>query len=147
MDEYRKRILVDGRWCGPHGIGRFASEVIGRLHDVSVITDGIPVLHPMDPMWLSARIRREQPAVYFTPGFNPPLSCKVPFVFMIYDLIHLHVPEEVAWSKICYYNLHVKRAAHRAFKILTVSEYSRKMILDWAKLQPESVEVVGVGVG
>src|SRR5712691_10842360 len=88
------KILVDGRWLGPHGIGRFASEVISRLPDVSVLQGGLSVLHPLEPMWLSAKILRERPAVYFTPGFNPPLCSHSPFVFMIYDLIHLHVPEE-----------------------------------------------------
>ena len=146
-DNNRDKILVDGRWCGPHGIGRFASEVISRLSDVRVMRDGHPLLHPMEPMWLSARIRRERAAVYFTPGFNPPISCRIPYIFMIYDLIHLKVAEETGWSKSCYYNLHLRRAARKAFRILTVSEYSRQMILDWARLPPESVEVVGIGVG
>jgi glycosyltransferase involved in cell wall biosynthesis len=147
MYEDGKTILVDGRWRGPHGIGRFSSEVIGRLPDVSVLQGGTPVLHPFEQIWLSARLLQERPAVYFTPGFNPPLSCRVPFIFMICDLIHLHVAEERAWSKTCYYNVHLKRAARQAFKVLTLSEYSRKMILDWAKLPPERVMVVGCGVG
>ena len=147
IGEGRTKILVDGRWHGPHGIGRFATEVIRRLPEVSVLQGGTPVLHPFEPMWLSARILRERPSVYFTPGFNPPLSCDIPFVFMIYDLIHLHVPEETGWSKAFYYNLYLKRAARRAFKVLTVSEYSRKTILDWTKLPPERVMVVGAGVG
>lgn len=137
--------LVDKRWVGPHGIGRFAREVAARLDHAESLS-GLPLLHPLEPFWISVRIWRRSPRVYFSPGFNPPLFSSVPFVFTLHDLIHLEVPEEASLPKRAYYRLLVKPAARRAFRVLTVSEYSRQRILDWAGLAPEQVIVVGNGV-
>jgi len=141
------RILADTRWLGPHGIGRFAKEVLARLPDwTSVDVRGKP-LSMLDPWRLARAIRRAQADVYFSPGFNPPLGRPAPFVFTIHDLIHLTCPGEVGPTKRIYYELVVKPAALRAFKVLTVSGYSRQQIIEWAHVPEDHVVVVGNAVG
>lgn len=142
-----RRVVADTRWIGPHGIGRFAREVISRLPGATTISGSLPLLHPLEPIWLSWVLARLRPRAYFSPGFNPPLRSPVPLVFTIHDLIHLRFPEETSVNKRVYYSLVVRPAAGRAYRVLTVSEFSKQEILEWAGLPEEKVLVVGNGVG
>jgi len=141
------RVLFDGRWIGPHGIGRFASEILSRLPGAKTLSGPRSLfLSPLDPVWVSWQIAKERPGVYLTPGFNPPAYSKVPFVVTIHDLIHLKVPEERGAMRRLYYEALVKPALSRAFCVLTVSEFSRREILEWSKLAPFRVRVAQNGV-
>ncbi len=139
-------ILVDTRWCGVHGIGRFATEVVSRLQNVRRMNAVVPLLHPLDPIITMWQISLVKPDVFFSPGFNPPIYSRYPCVFTIHDLIHLKINEESSVTKRAYYELVVKKAAKRAAKVLTVSEFSKSEIVTWARIPEENVVVVGNGV-
>jgi glycosyltransferase involved in cell wall biosynthesis len=139
-------IHYDPRWSGPHGIGRFADEVVARLPDTRPLAIGARRLSLLDPLATTRAVARLDSGVYFTPGFNPPLRAPVPFVFCIHDLIHLRFPAESTAVRRAYYRLVVAPAARRAASILTVSEFSRREILEWTGLPGERVVVVGNGV-
>jgi glycosyltransferase involved in cell wall biosynthesis len=139
--------LVDGRWFGPTGIGRFAREVVARLPGVDLLEGGLRRLHPVEPLWLSGVLACRRPSAYLSPGFNPPRWSPVPFAFTIHDLIHVRFPAEATALRRAYYDLVVRPAAHRARCVLTVSEHSRRDILEWSGLAEERVVVVGCGVG
>lgn len=139
-------IHYDPRWSGPHGIGRFADEVIARLPEARPLDPGVRTLSLLDPLATTLAVRALRAGVYFTPGFNPPLRSPVPFVFCIHDLIHLRFPAESTPLRRAYYRLVVGPAARRAARILTVSEFSRREILDWTGLAGDRVTVVGNGV-
>jgi len=141
------RALVDGRWFGPTGIGRFAGEVVARLHGIDLLEGGLRRLHPLEPLWLSGVLAHRRPSAYLSPGFNPPRWSPVPFAFTIHDLIHLRFPAEATARRRAYYELVVRPAAHRARCVITVSEHSRRDILEWSGLPEERVVVVGCGVG
>jgi len=139
-------ILFDTRWIGNHGIGRFAAELFRRLPGVEPLPAGPRKLSPTDPIWLTRTITRLHPDLYFSPGFNPPLRSSVPFVFTIHDLIHLKVAAERNLVKQVYYELVVKRATHRAARVVTISEFSRRRITEWAGIPEGQASVIGVGV-
>lgn len=141
------RILVDGRWRGLHGIGRFAQEVVSRFPSSHAELGGLPLLHPLEPAWLSVALAKRRPDVYFTPGFNPPLRSPVPVVFTIHDLIHLRVPGEIRAATVAYYRFVVRPAARRAYRVLTVSQFCKEEIVEWAGLPSDRVTVVRNGVG
>ncbi len=140
--------LVDTRWIGSHGIGRFASEVIKRLDDVHALKDMLSPVNPLDSVWGGWKIGqvKPQPEVYFSPGYTPPLWCSVPFVFVIHDLNHIDRPESYSALKCVYYNYVMRPACHRSFRVLTVSEFSRKRIIEWSGVPKEKVINVGNGV-
>ena len=92
-------LLTDDRWIGPHGIGRFASELRTRLPALRPLPTFWPLLHPLEPVLLAGVLYTLRPLVYFSPGFNPPVRSPRPFVFTIHDLIHLHVPAEASRAK------------------------------------------------
>ncbi len=144
----QNRILVDGRWSGTHGIGRFSNEILSRLKNIDILNSGPKPLALKNLVWLPyhLRKRKNQYQVFFTPGFNPVMSSSMRFIFTIHDLIHLHVPNSARLAKKIFYECIMKPAAQRAYKILTNSEYSKQSILEWANISAEKVIVVGVGV-
>ena len=140
-------VAADFRWIGPHGIGRFAREVLARTPHVTPFPNSLPLMHTFEAVWLSVLLLSMRPRVYFSPGFNPPLWSPIPFVFTIHDLIHLRFPDETNTRKSAYYRFVVRPATVRAYRVLTVSEFSKRVILEWANLPEEKVVVVGNGVG
>lgn len=146
QDTQKTRIIVDASWTGSHGIGRFSAEVVSRLGDVEKINIGKNPLCLMNFLTLPLKLRAKKNGVFFTPGFNPPIYSPIPFVFVLHDLTHIKVPKSIGFLKKLYYKTVVKFAAKKAFKILTVSEFSKKDILNWLSIPQEKVVVVKNGV-
>jgi len=139
-------IYADQRWIGDHGIGRFARNVLAQL-------DYCPVplaSHPAAPLdaWRLARalggLTRND--LFFSPGYNTPLYCASPFVFTICDLSHIYCPENSNPMIRLYYATIAKRAAHRAQRILTISEFTRMQIVEWSGVPREKIFNVACGV-
>jgi glycosyltransferase involved in cell wall biosynthesis len=139
-------IFFDPRWRGRHGIGRFAAELQSRLPHVQALQIIGPKLSPIDPIAISLALRGKRKGCYFSPGFNPPLTSPIPVAFTIHDLIHLRVREESTPIRRLYYAAVVRPATHRAARILTVSQHSKRDIVEWSGITEEQVIVVGNGV-
>jgi glycosyltransferase involved in cell wall biosynthesis len=138
--------IFDTRWKGAHGIGRFASELFERLGDFRPIElNGRPSA-PLDPWRLSGYLWTRKPALFFSPGYNPPAGSGCPFGFTVHDLNHLYVEENSSALKRLYYSLVVRPAIHRAGVVLTVSEFSRQQICDWAGVSEDRVVNVSHGI-
>jgi glycosyltransferase involved in cell wall biosynthesis len=139
-------IYADQRWIGNHGIGRFARHVLAGL-------DYFPVRltsHPAAPFdaWRLARAldKLTRDDLFFSPGYNTPLYCRSRFVFTIHDLSHIFCPENTNLAIKLYYATIMKRACDRATKIGTVSEFTRRQIMEWSGVSAEKVVNVGCGV-
>ena len=139
-------IVVDSRWTTGDGIGRFSREILRRLPPCERLHSPLRPLNPLDCLYLSLELGWHDNRCLFSPGFNAPLFSRRPYVFTIHDLIHLECPEEGSFSKALYYHFVVKRAARRAYRVLTVSEYSKRKIVAWTGLPAERVVVVYNGV-
>lgn len=139
-------IYFDNRWNGSHGIGRFSMELQNRLPGVVPLRIIGAKLSPFDPLASSWALAGRDEGSFLSPGFNPPLASPIPFAFTIHDLVHLRVAQESSTLRRLYYRTVVRPAARKAWRILTVSEYSRADILEWTGLPPEKVQVVGNGV-
>ncbi|HEY0825756.1 MAG TPA: glycosyltransferase family 1 protein [Ramlibacter sp.] len=139
-------VYFDPRWSGNHGIGRFSAELQARLPGVVPLRIAGPKLSLYDPLASSLALAGLRQGCFLSPGFNPPLRSPIPFAFTIHDLVHLRVPAESSALRRLYYASIVRPATRRAWRVLTVSEHSRRDILEWAGLPPEAVHVVGNGV-
>lgn len=139
-------VLFDARWIGAHGIGRFADELAQRVpHEVLPLAGG--PAQAVDPLRLSLALKGRRHELFLSPGFNAPLWSPIPFVFTVHDLNHIDRPENSSMAKRLFYATVLRRACRRAAAVLTVSEYSRRRILDWAGLSEDRVVSVGNGVG
>jgi glycosyltransferase involved in cell wall biosynthesis len=139
-----RNVVVDERWGGEHGIGRFATEVVARLNlpwrplgGSGSPTSVLDVLNPR-------RARLKPSRVVYSPGFNAGVTLARQ-VLTIHDLIHLQIPSEKSVAKTFYYNLVVKHAIKRAGVVMTVSTTSARAIADW--LAAPGVQIVVVGCG
>lgn len=147
---HRTMTLADARWCGPHGIGRYAEEVLARLKKSGARVlelRGPPPLHPLEPLWLSWKVAHLRPDVYYSPSFDPPLWSAAPVVFTIHDLIHLSNHADYGWRQRVYYERVVRPAVRRAAAVMTVSEFSKGEILKWSGVPESKLVVTGAGVG
>jgi glycosyltransferase involved in cell wall biosynthesis len=139
-------IYADHRRIGDHGIGRFAREVLAGLdyRPVPLKTDPDS---PLDPLRLAQFLRPLKAGdIFFSPGYNPPLHCPVPFLFTLHDLNHLDRVENSSPLKRLYYSAIVKPACYKADFVVTVSEFSRGRIIEWSGISPDKVRNVGNGV-
>jgi glycosyltransferase involved in cell wall biosynthesis len=140
-------ILYDSRWIGNHGIGRFAGELQKQVPYLVPFQAERHPWHPLDPLLLGAALRRTRPQLFFSPGYNPPIGWSGSFIFTLHDLNHLCVRDNSSVLKRAYYRYVIKPACHRATFVLTVSEYSRREIAAWAKVDEAKIVNVGNGIG
>lgn len=139
-------IYADQRWIGEHGIGRFARHVLSTLDYRPIKLNGHPAA-PFDAWRLTRALRGlSNTDLFFSPGYNTPLTCPAPFIFTIHDLSHIHCPENSSPLIRLYYSTILKRNCHCAAAILTVSDFTRAQIVEWAGVPPEKVANVGCGV-
>lgn len=133
------RLLVDDRWCGATGIGRFAKEIIQRVpsgNTVEKLSKTWAIKNPITPLLLGLEINRKTPDLFWSPGFIPPMYSKFPYIVTVHDLIHLKYGSKL---QVIYYNKVILPLLKKATFVLTVSEYSRHEILDWSGLPAEKV--------
>jgi glycosyltransferase involved in cell wall biosynthesis len=138
-----RRVFVDDRYRGQHGIGRYAHEVLGRL--------GLP----WSPLGLAGRVssptdvatmlpRTVRDGIVYSPGFGALLAAPRQLLTVM-DFIHL----ESEWPRRAinrvYYNAAVRRQVRRCGAVVTISETSAIAIRHW--LGDDSVAVVNAGVG
>jgi glycosyltransferase involved in cell wall biosynthesis len=70
------------------------------------------------------------------------LKTDLKVVQVIHDLNFVHYPNWLPWANHTYYNHYFPRWARRANRIATVSEYSKKDIVEQYKIQESKVDVV-----
>jgi glycosyltransferase involved in cell wall biosynthesis len=139
--------FFDTRWCGLHGIGRFASELSKRLPHEGYCPPGRP-MSPLDPLrsHFAAKALSIENNWILSPGYNAPLFSPMPYVMTIHDLNHIDREENSSYAKRFYYRHVLKVLCEAAVGILTVSEYSRNRIVDYFTIPREKVFSVGNGV-
>lgn len=139
-------IAYDSRWNGQHGIGRFATEVSSRLKFSHYLTSNHSPTQLFSEYRLSRWANECGAKALYSPGYIPPYNSKIPFAFTIHDLNHVDVPHNSSILKKIYYKKIIRPAIDKAYKILTVSEFSKARIVDWSNCDDSKVHVVGNGV-
>lgn len=99
------------------------------------------------------KIKKAKVDLVHFPHFNVPLFCPVPFVVTIHDLILKKFPTRRTstlspiryWLKNIAYQIVISSALKRARKIITVSDYTKKDILKYFKINPGKIEVIYEG--
>ena len=134
-------IVVDSRWSGQNGIGRYATEVVSRLSVpwAPIEQTGSPS-SPSDFITKSVRVDGVTPSVIYSPGYNGFLR-NVRQTITLHDLIHLQSPAAAKYKP--YYNLFLKPLIKKNGHVITVSETSKRHIEEW--LDDSSVTVVNAG--
>ncbi|MAC96002.1 MAG: glycosyltransferase [Flavobacteriales bacterium] len=153
------------------GIGRFTFETLQRIcnnnpevkfdfifdrkpssefkfsENVRLISLSPPARHPiLWVIWFEYRLRKYINSNHFDlllspEGWIPPnLNC--PSLGVIHDLNFAHHPENIIFSHRKYLQYFFPKFANRANRIATVSEFSKKDIIETYNISPEKIDVV-----
>ena len=141
----KNNIYIDPRWKNAGGIGTFFEKIniINRYEYMNI--SGSPS-KPVDCIYSAKAISQHKNGVFFFPGYIPPLYSRSPYVFTIHDLNHLDRKENSSFSKVLFYNTVIKNGCNKASYIFTVSNFSKKRIIEWAGIDEDKVINVGNGV-
>lgn len=129
---------------------KYKKEVIFGPNVQPVIL-GPPTRHPfLWHFWFQSRVKRflkkKNPDLFLsTDGFIP-LSTDIPTVSVIHDINFVHRPGDLPWLLRKYYRYYFPKFAHRATRIATVSEYSRRDIINQFEVPEEKVDLAYNGV-
>jgi glycosyltransferase involved in cell wall biosynthesis len=135
--------LVDNRWTGQHGIGRYAREVVPRLSVTwaPLQLDGSPSA-PLD--FLRAVPGISAGSIVYSPGYNALLRSGRQ-VLTVHDLIHLQSDWPGRAKYVAYYGGPVRHVVRRSGIVITDSKASVDAIREWVR--DDSVKIVNAGVG
>lgn len=140
----KRNIIVDNRWQGNHGIGRYAREVVSRLPEsrVTLYNDGNP-LSIVDTVTAATR---NLGSISYSPGYNFFNANPSRSIVTIHDLLHLEFPRYRSIRNSAYYNCLIRPICRKAPFVFTVSNISRSILAEWAKINPERIIVTGNGI-
>ena len=96
---------------------------------------------------LPLHFKFSKPDVFLSPDGFLSLSTPGKSVGVIHDLNFEHFPEDIPWLVRKYYKTMFPRFAHKASRIATVSEYSKKDIAGSYGINPSKIDVVHNGAG
>lgn len=102
-----------------------------------------------DPVWrqwgLARAIRRQSPEVLFCPFYSAPLWSTVPTVVTVHDVSFASHPEWFKLKSRLAFAL-AGPSARRAQRVLTVSHFSAKEIVEYLKVPASRVSVIPPGI-
>lgn len=137
-------LIVDNRWSGKHGIGRFSDEIIKRLNiPYSTLNSTKSPASPLDIFNLN-RLKVSSKDIVYSPAYNAGFS-RAKQILTLHDLFHLTSVGETSALRRLYYKYLIRPAIKRAGVVMTVSDTSAKNIQNW--LNDSSIHVVNVGNG
>ena len=137
-------LIIDRRWQGHFGIGRYSREIIERLEGISngYLDGSIPT---SKNEILKSLIQPKRNFKLYSPGYMSSFSYKNE-ILTLHDLILLKKSYGSTNVRL-YFNRYLKpRILDGAIKILTVSKTSALEISDWANVPLSSIEIISNGL-
>lgn len=156
------------------GIGWFSHETLSRIvHDhpeheflfifdrpwdesfiyaknVTPIKTIVPSRHPFLWIWhyevdIPAILKKYKPDLFFSPDGWMSLRTSVPTIDVIHDINFIHRPSDFPLWVRKYYNHFFPLFAQKSVRLITVSEFSKKDLVDTFHLPAEKVDVAHNG--
>jgi glycosyltransferase involved in cell wall biosynthesis len=142
------------------GISRYISELVDGLHDVKMPEDELLLLgtrmglaqeSPLlrigwEQTGLAATIAARRLDVFHGPISVVPMATRVPSVVTVHDLAFLKFPEQVPAARRNWLIAGTRLSARKARRIITISENTKRDLIDWLGLPDEKIAVVPLGV-
>lgn len=123
---------------------RYDIAPIARHPRVTLHERRIATMRPLEPFQLGAWLREVRPDVYYSPLYWKPAGAPCPCVLTIHDLWPFRLPGDIDPVRGAILRWVLRHAAG-ASRIVTVSEFSRREILEILKLPPDRVVVARNG--
>jgi len=123
-----------------------ALERLRSFPNVEVIQTGCPAYSLREQFVIPRRLRELAPDLYHSLTYAAPVRQPCKTLMTIYDLIPMRLADEYRLRHRVYYPLVVRRAARRAERILTISECSKRDIVELLDVDPVKVCVIPCGI-
>jgi glycosyltransferase involved in cell wall biosynthesis len=91
---------------------------------------------------LPRRFKKIKPDLFFSPDGYLSLSTDVPSMNVFHDLNFEHYPEDLPVTERKFYRYYFPRYARKAVRIATVSEFSKRDIINQYRIEPDKIDVV-----
>jgi glycosyltransferase involved in cell wall biosynthesis len=143
------RIAVNGRFRSQQvtGVQRYASEVYSRLPQLREILPGGRSRglggHFWEQLALPSRLKG---ALLWSPCNTGPLSVRKQVVTIHDCAFHDH-PEAFSPAFVAWYRWLVSRLAANVRRIITVSDFSRRRLIEYLQVDPQKIVAIPNGVG
>lgn len=107
--------------------------------------------HPFLFIWffelsVTRALKRIRPDLFFSPDGYMSLRTNIPSVVQFHDLNFEHFPNDMPKIHLWHYKKFFPRFAHQARRIVTVSEFSKKDIVECYGVDPAKIDVAYNGV-
>ncbi|MEN8227428.1 MAG: glycosyltransferase family 1 protein [Bacteroidota bacterium] len=124
---------------------KYSNEVVFG-ENVTPVVLGPPTRHPfLWYYWFEWRIKgylkKSKPDLFLSTEGYLPLGSKVPSVAVIHDINFEHRPGDLPWLVRKYYRYFFPRFARKATRIVTVSEFSRRDIINHYDVSEEKIDL------
>jgi glycosyltransferase involved in cell wall biosynthesis len=167
------RIAIDCRFAHLHaGLGRYTRELVTHLLRRSDPWSYVLLVRSLDDAWVKALpaaagivaapfahyslaeqmrlpgcLRQAKADALFSPHFNVPLKCPVPFVVTVHDLILHRYPNRASLLKQCAYRILMRSAVRRARGVIAVSDFVKdELVTAYGQSLSRRIHVVHEGV-
>ena len=167
-------IAIDCRFAGINdaGIGRYTRELVHELVSLDVDQTWVLFVKSKDEQWLKdikvnviiqevsiphyswreqwtfrRVIKKSGSRLLFSPHFNVPFFCPIPYVITVHDLILHWYPNQASLLKRLAYKVLLARAVRKAKKIIAVSNFTRDQLSHlYGKRVENKTTVIAEGV-
>jgi glycosyltransferase involved in cell wall biosynthesis len=164
----KKKICIDARMALNAGIGTYIRKLLPFIKRSSLSLqvlaplsciekwpelgtyDLIPVDAPIYSMQEQLELPFKIPScdLFWSPHYNTPL---VPIrakkrLTTIHDVNHLALGSSLGWLKRGYAKIMIPAAAARADHLITISDFSKRELIKWAKVAEKKVSVIHLAV-
>ena len=148
------RIAVDARELHgkPTGVGRYLSEILAAWKNLPAASAHEVILCAPGPQeergtrWeqltLPRLVREARADVLFSPGYTGPIFSPAPVVVAIHDVSFAAHPEWFGWKEGLRRRTLTRLTARRACRVVTISEFSKREIVQHLGIDSEKIEVV-----
>jgi glycosyltransferase involved in cell wall biosynthesis len=167
-----KTIVIDCRFAATNsGLGRYTREIVSALLARSPVLHYVLLVRNKDEAWIPVRsgctlikadidhytlaeqmllpdiLRLSGADLFFSPHFNVPLRCPLPFVVTIHDLILHRFPNDASLLKVAAYKVLMKHAVMRSRSVICVSNFVKdELVSMYGSDCKEKTVVIGEGV-
>ncbi len=166
-DKDSLRIVIDGRMVSNTGIGRWLENIVSSLvriaahHRITVMVNSdsqrtrsfpiptrkirirAPIYSLREQVALPLELGADRPDVVHYPNFNVPIFDSTNCVVTLSDIIYYLFPEACpSWHAHQYARFMIRQAGHKARRVVTVSEYSKRDLVNHLGIPEDKIEVI-----